>query len=96
MHLALWPRLVFYFLSGATFAAMAYLTNSILPGILIHIFGDLIFFNLVWPHDSARSLLTQGGAQGWFSIHLAQAIVFAILAVTAFVRLARIREPSTT
>jgi membrane protease YdiL (CAAX protease family) len=95
MHSALWPRLVFYFLSGATFAAMAYLVNSILPGIVIHIFGDLMFFSLVWPHDGARPLLALVSPDLWFWVHVVQVIVFTMIAIIAFVRLSRIRERAT-
>jgi membrane protease YdiL (CAAX protease family) len=95
MHSALWPRLVFYFLSGATFAAMAYLVNSILPGIVIHIFGDLMFFSLVWPHDGARPLLALVSPDLWFWVHVVQVIVFTMFAIIAFMRLSRIRERAT-
>ncbi|MFI5353680.1 MAG: CPBP family intramembrane glutamic endopeptidase [Candidatus Binatales bacterium] len=86
---ALWPRLLFYFLTGVTFGTMAYLTNSILPGVLVHIVGDLSFFTLVWPYDAARPLIGAGGPDAWFWIHATQAIVFVALAIVAFGRLAR-------
>jgi len=54
-----------------------------------HIIGDLTFFALVWPHDAARRLVFDSGTDIWFWIHLAQAIVFTLLAVSAFQRLAR-------
>jgi hypothetical protein len=68
----------------------AYLTNSTLPAILPHMIGDLTFFTLVWPHDAARRLVWDYGTDNWFSIHVAQAIVFTLLAVWAFQRLARV------
>lgn len=89
-HAVLWPKLVFYFLTGATFGVMAYLVNSILPGIVVHIVGDLTFFTMVWPHDTSRRLIGEGGADASFWIHGAQAIVFTALAIVAFGRLARI------
>jgi len=70
---ALWPRLTFYFLAGVTFGMMAWLTNSILPGVLVHIAGDLSFFTLVWPYDAARPLIGEGGPDAWFWIHATQA-----------------------
>jgi membrane protease YdiL (CAAX protease family) len=86
----LWPKLLFYFLVGVAFGATAYLTNSILPAIPVHVVGLLIFFTLVWPHDSARRLVWDSGADNWFWIHSAQAIVFTVSAVWAFQRLARV------
>ena len=79
-----------YFLVGITFVAMAYLNNSILPIIPVHIAGDLIFFIFVWPHDSARKLVWQSGADAWFWLHVVQAIRFAVLSLPAFVQLNRV------
>jgi hypothetical protein len=31
---------------------MALLTDSIKPGLVVHIVGDLAFFTLVWPNDA--------------------------------------------
>ena len=70
------------------FGATAYLTNSILPAIPVHFVGLLIFFTLIWPQDAARPLVANAGTDSWFWIHAAQAIVFTILALWAFQRLA--------
>jgi membrane protease YdiL (CAAX protease family) len=86
----LWPKLLFYFLVGIAFGATAYLTNSTLPAIPVHFVGQLIFFTLIWPHDAARQPVLESGADNWFWIHVAQAIVFTVLAVLAFQRLARV------
>jgi len=88
-HGILWPKLLVYFLVGVAFGATAYLTNSTLPAILPHVIGDLTFFTLVWPHDAARRPVSDSGTDNWFWMHLAQAIVFTVLAVLAFQRLAR-------
>ena len=85
----LWPKLLVYFLVGVVFGVPAYLSNSILPSIPVHIIGDLTFFTLVWPHDAARHLLWETGPDAWFWIHLVQAVVFSALAIAAFVRLAK-------
>lgn len=82
------PKLVFFFLTGLTFSTLAYLTNSILPGIPVHAFGLLTFFVLVWPDDPSRRLITSSGTDAWFWVHVTQIIVFAVLAVWAFGRLA--------
>jgi membrane protease YdiL (CAAX protease family) len=89
-HGILWPKLLVYFLAGIAFGVTAYLTNSTLPAILPHMIGDLTFFTLVWPHDAARRLVWDGGTDNWFWIHVAQAMVFTVLAVWAFQRLARV------
>jgi membrane protease YdiL (CAAX protease family) len=86
---ALWARLAFYFLTGLTFGAMAYLTQSILPGLLVHILGILVFFTLVWPADPTRQLIGQGGTDIWFWLQIAQVIIFSGLAILAFRRLDR-------
>jgi hypothetical protein len=86
----LWIRLVIYFLAGLTFSALAYLTRSILPGLVVHILGILAFFTLVWPEDPNRQLISQGGADLWFWLHIAQTILFATLAILAFNYLARL------
>jgi membrane protease YdiL (CAAX protease family) len=85
-----WPKLLVYFLAGLVFGVTAYLTNSILPGIPVHILADMTFFALVWPHDTARRLVADGGANAWFWIHVAQAVVFTALAIFAFRRLAHV------
>ncbi len=86
-HGLLWPKLLVYFLAGLMFGTIAYLTKSILPGIPVHILGDLTFFIMVWPYDTARRLVWESGADTWFWIHVAQAIVFAVLALLAYGRL---------
>ncbi len=87
-HGILWPKLLVYFLVGVAFGTTAYLTNSTLPAILPHMIGDLTFFTLVWPHDAARRLVLDSGTDHWFWIHVTQAIVFTVLAVWSFQRLA--------
>jgi membrane protease YdiL (CAAX protease family) len=89
----LWPKFVFYFLTSVMFGAMALFTNSILPGLVVHIIGDLTFFTVVWPHDPARPLVVESGTDGWLWLRVAQTIVFTTLAVLAFVQLARVARP---
>lgn len=83
-------KLLFYFIVGVVFGTTAYLTNSVLPALPIHILGDLTFFFWIWPYDAARPLIWRAGADAWFWLHTAQAILFATLAVFAFRQLARI------
>jgi membrane protease YdiL (CAAX protease family) len=89
-HGVLWPKLFVYFLAGLVFGATAYLTASILPGMAVHIIGDLAFFALVWPYDTKRQLIWETGVNGWFWLHMLQAIIFTALAIVAFTRLARV------
>jgi hypothetical protein len=70
--------------------AMAYLTKSILPSAVVHTIGLLIFFTLVWPYDAQRRTVWETGANTGFWIAAAQAIIFTVLALLAFIRLARI------
>ncbi len=84
-----WPTLLFYLVTDAAYGLTAYLTRSILPGILAHAAGLLAFFAWVWPHDPARRLVWAGGADAWFWAHAFQALVFGALAAWAFVRLAK-------
>jgi Type II CAAX prenyl endopeptidase Rce1-like len=89
-HVPLLPKIAFFFLTGVTFAVLAELTNSILPGLVVHVLGLLAFFTLIWPNDPARPLLKDGGPDYWFFAHIAQALIFALLAIFAFSRLARV------
>ncbi|HEX6797722.1 MAG TPA: CPBP family intramembrane glutamic endopeptidase [Ktedonobacterales bacterium] len=85
-----WPTLLFYLFVDLMLGALASLTGSILPAIVVHCLGLLVFFTLVWPGDMLQRLAGRGGADVWLWIHSAQAIVFAALAVLAFIRLARL------
>jgi membrane protease YdiL (CAAX protease family) len=88
---AAWPKLLVYFLVGLTFGTLAYLNNSILPVIPVHIAGDVTFFLLVWPNDATRKLVSEGGADTWFWLHVAQGIVFGLLTVAALMQLKRVQ-----
>lgn len=83
-----WPTLVFYLCTDVMLGVMAYLTGSIVPGIVVHSLGLLVFFTLVWPGDTIRQLVGSGSAGLWLWIHVAQVVVFAALAILTFVRLA--------
>ena len=86
-----WPKLTVYFFAGVTFGVIARLTNSILTTLPVHIVGDLTFFLLIWPRDAVRVLVTAGGADMWFWLHVAQAVVFTGLAWMAFRELRKLR-----
>ncbi len=89
-HGLLWPKLLVYFLAGLTFGTIAYMADSILASIPVHVMGDVTFFVFVWPRDAARKVVWEAGPDGWFWLHVAQAVVFTVLAVWAFARLRRV------
>lgn len=91
-----WPTLLWYFFADVMFGVMAYLTKSILPGIIIHCLGLLIFFVLVWPTDQSRRMVIDSGADFWFWLHVAQAIAFTALGIMAFRRLAIITRVASS
>lgn len=84
-----WPTFVFYLCADVMLGVMAYLTGSIVPGVVVHSLGLLIFFTLVWQVDTIQQLVGAGSDNLWFWIHVAQVIIFAALAIFAFVQLAR-------
>jgi len=89
-----WPTLLFYVVVDGMLGATAFLTQSILPGIVTHGIGLLVFFTLVWPGDVVRHVVGSGTTELWFWLHGTQTLVFAVLATLAFIYLARIsRQP---
>ncbi|HEV7127657.1 MAG TPA: CPBP family intramembrane glutamic endopeptidase [Ktedonobacterales bacterium] len=87
-----WPTLLFYIVVDVMLGATAYFTQSILPGIVTHGSGLLVFFTLVWPGDVIRHIVGGGTTELWFWLHGAQTLVFAVLATLAFIHLARISK----
>lgn len=84
-----WPKLLFYFLVGVTFGSLAYLNNSILPAIPVHIAGDVLFFVCIWPYDATRRPIANGG-DFWLWAHVVQFVVFGALSIGAFCKLREI------
>jgi membrane protease YdiL (CAAX protease family) len=83
------PKLLVYFLAGLTFGYVALRTGSLLPAMVVHSFGDLTFFTMVWSHDAGRRLIGEGGADGWFFANLALLALFTPLALLGFRQLAK-------
>jgi membrane protease YdiL (CAAX protease family) len=79
-----WSKLLFFFLVGVVFGTIAYLTDSTLPAIPVHIAGDLLFFIFIWPQDAHRPLVAHSGPDGGFWLALALLAVFTPLALLAF------------
>ena len=42
-------KLIVYFLFGLGLAVIVWRTGSLLPAMVVHSFGDLVFFTAVWP-----------------------------------------------
>jgi len=83
-------KIVFFFLVGLVFSMTADLTGTIVMNIVVHALGLLFFFTVIWPRDPQRSIVSVRGVDVWFVLHAAQAAVFAVLAVWAFIRLNRL------
>jgi len=91
-----WPNLLFYLLVDAMLGALAYITKSIRPSIVVHAIGLFVFFTLVWPHDKERHLLGPGGADAafWVDAGLAAGCAAVSLGLIAYLsRLARSKLP---
>ena len=84
-----WPTLVFYLLADMMYGVTACLTDSILPGAVAHSVGLVTFFAFIWPRDAARPPASLSGGDLWFWLHVAQVALFGLLAVGAFLVLAR-------
>jgi hypothetical protein len=88
-----WPTMLFYLVVDVMFGTAAFLTNSILPSVVIHAVGLVVFFSLIWPNDPTRHLVEDSGTGQWFWLHVAQTIVFGVLAILGFIHLARVTKP---
>jgi membrane protease YdiL (CAAX protease family) len=85
-------KLLFYLTVGVVFGTIAFLTQSVLPAIPVHIAGDLLFFLVIWPNDSGRRHVLSGGPDAAFWLSLLQLFIFGSLAALIFVWLARVRD----
>jgi membrane protease YdiL (CAAX protease family) len=84
---------VFYLLVDVMLGAIAYLVQSIVPGIIVHTVGLIVFFAAVWPFDAHRTFVPDSGPDMWFWIHVVQMLAGAACALLAFRHLARISKP---
>jgi membrane protease YdiL (CAAX protease family) len=82
-----WSTFLFYLLADVTYGVTAYLTGSILPGVVAHAAGLLLFFAVIWPRDAALAQSLRTHDTLWAL--LAIVAVVAGLAVFAFFQLAR-------
>jgi membrane protease YdiL (CAAX protease family) len=82
-----WPNVVFYLLVDTMLGALAYVTGSIRPGVVVHALGLFVFFAFVWPQDAHWQLIWGAGPDAAFWISAAQTGVFGVLGAAAFLRL---------
>ena len=90
----LWTTILFYLAVDVMLGALVYLTDSILPGIIVHAAGLAVFFGLIWPGDATRRSVADAGGDATFWLHVGQVVVFASLAIVAFRQLARTPRPA--
>jgi membrane protease YdiL (CAAX protease family) len=89
-------KLIVYFLVGLALAATVWRTRSLVPAAIVHGFGDLVFFTLVWPHDGTRRLIGETGLDAGFWLTLAMLIVCSALWLVAFRRLIAATQDAPT
>jgi membrane protease YdiL (CAAX protease family) len=81
--------LLFDGLWGALYGILAYLSGSIIPGIILHSSLDSVEFLAVWKGAlGSRPLIWQSGIDKQFLLVAAVALIFTPVAVWAFRRLA--------
>jgi membrane protease YdiL (CAAX protease family) len=93
VHLTQGPyptKLLVYLLVGLALAVTVWRTGSLLPALVVHSFGDLVFFTCVWPHDGTRRLMTEGGADASFYAALAALAVASVVSLAGFRQLLRV------
>jgi CAAX prenyl protease-like protein len=98
--LILWP---YYVAVAAVYGTVTYLTDSILPAVVLHTSGN-IYSNLdLWLHGHAEwqaspgptALIWQTGADASFWIAVIALLVVAAAAVSVYVKLARLVRDSS-
>ena len=104
-HLSDWQpsmtiaRMFFIVLASVVYGILAYLVNSILPGIVLHATGDMIGIGLIWWFSNhpapgpAQVGLADAVRDSTMVAMLAIAVVFGIASAWSFRRLARAQRP---
>jgi membrane protease YdiL (CAAX protease family) len=87
-----WQVIVFYLLADIAFGVSAALTDSVLPGSVVHVAGLFVFFAFIWPMDKARPVIAATGQDLWFWLHVAQTAVFGAIGIWLFMRLSEQSE----
>jgi len=90
--LAAIPRMCLILIASTGYGILAYLTRSILPGVILHAAGDIFSFGLLWLSVRGAAVPshapTRGLSNPMFWVNGLETIVLAILTVWAFRRLA--------
>ena len=89
-------KLIVYLLAGLMLGVTALRSGSLLPAMVVHAFGDLVFFTTVWPFDGGRRLISEGGADAGFFATIALTVACSALWWVAFRRLLRATAPMST
>lgn len=83
------PKLGLYFLAGLVFGTLAWLTDSVLPVMIVHALGDILGFTVFWRLQSIpHRLVSEGGADASFWMLSGAAALATVLSLLAFGRLA--------
>lgn len=84
------PRLPYYLAISVTYSAIAYLSNSLWPVVIIHVLGDALEFLYVWWRGAprARPLLLESGPDAAFWVCFGLGAFLGLLAIGAFKKLA--------
>lgn len=86
------PRLPSYFAISGIYSAIVYQSNSLWPAVAIHSCGDALEFLYVWLRGLPRPkpLLWQSGPDASFWIHLGLGLLFGLLAIGTYRKLASV------
>jgi len=90
--LAAVPRMSLILIASVGYGILAYLTRSILPGLILHAAHDIVGFSLLWYSVRGASVPSQSPVPGlsnpMFWVNGVETIVLGVLTVWAFRRLA--------
>jgi len=81
-----------YAVFGAILGTLAYLTNSILPGLVLHAAGDAVRFFYTWRFgpNPPQTLIWEAAPNRSFWVSLGVAVIFGLAAAWAYRRLAAV------
>lgn len=98
-----WGQMPFYLAVAGTFCMLAYLTNSILPGMVLHVsavamdgIGQLARADQMRQPASPPPTIWQTGADASFWMSCLIATIMAIATIAAYVMLARTMQQAMT
>lgn len=85
------PLVPYYLVVSTIYSLLAYTTQSILPGLVLHCLGDALQFLFLWRHGAPtrKTLVWQTGTDAQFWTNCLLAAVCAFAAVWLFAKLAQ-------